>query len=125
MQIPPRETVRQETKVNDCYGNVNSSIYLNGKGETVKYIVLLVALSLLAACVTVKPTTAPDGRRAYAISCGGPHTLGDCYDKAAEVCHGAYNVIGGESGSRGFVSGNMYGMYGGSVPQRTMIIECR
>jgi len=79
----------------------------------------------MAGCVTVKATTAPDGRQAYAISCGGPHTLASCYDKAAETCHGPYTVVGGESGSRGFISGNPYMVTGGSVPQRTMIVECK
>lgn len=91
----------------------------------------VIALTLVAAgassisgCVTVKTITAPDGRAAYAISCGGPHTLASCYDKAAEACHGPYTVIGGETGSRGFITGNPYMVTGGSIPQRTMIVEC-
>lgn len=80
---------------------------------------------VLSGCVTAKTMTAPDGNPAYAISCGGPHTLKSCYDKASEVCHGPYNVVGGETGSRGFVSGNPYMITGGSIPQRTMIVECK
>jgi hypothetical protein len=91
-----------------------------------KYITLCAALALLGGCVTAKPITGPDGRQSYSVSCnGGIHDLGDCYNKAAEVCHGPYDVVGGESSTAVFVSGNQYGVYGGGVPKRTIIVACK
>ena len=91
-----------------------------------KRMILIAALGVLGGCVTAKPTIAPDGKQGFAVSCdGGIHNIGDCYQKAGEVCHGAYDVLGGESGSQGFVTGNQYGVYGGSVPKRTIIVECK
>lgn len=91
-----------------------------------KYIALVVVLAALGGCVSASPTVAPDGKPAFAVSCnGGIHTIADCYQKASEVCHGPYDIIGGESGSNMVITGNQYGVYGGGVEKRTIVVECK
>lgn len=59
-------------------------------------IVLVAVLAFLpTSCVSytgeAKPFTAPDGRPAYLISCGGmQRTIAACHDKAREICGGNY-----------------------------------
>lgn len=96
------------------------------QGDTMKTIVMVVAMCALAGCVTAKPTIAPDGKQGFAVSCnGGLHNLGDCYQKAGEMCHGAYDVIAGDSSSGTVITGNRYGVYGGPIEKRTIIVECK
>ena len=91
-----------------------------------KRIILIAALGVLGGCVSAKPTIAPDGRQGFAVSCnGGRHNIGDCYQKAGEMCHGPYDVIAGDSSSGTAVYGNQYGVYGAPVEKRTIIVECK
>lgn len=89
-------------------------------------IVIVASMALLAGCVTAKQTVAPDGRPAYSISCnGGTHDLGDCYSKAGEMCPSGFNVVAGESGGTNFIGASGGTFYGGTIPKRTIIVECK
>lgn len=86
----------------------------------------IIVTGTLAGCVSAKPTIAPDGRQGFAVSCnGGLHNIGDCYQKAGEMCHGPYDVIAGDSSSGTVLTGNQYGVYGGPIEKRTIIVECK
>ena len=91
-----------------------------------KRIILIAVLGVLGGCVSAKPTIAPDGKQGFAVSCnGGLHNIGDCYQKAGEMCHGPYDVIAGDSTSGTVIAGNQYGVYGGPIEKRTIIVECK
>lgn len=68
----------------------------------------------------------PDGSKGYSIDCsGGAYTIADCMNKAAEVCAGAYQIMGQDSASTG---GVLMPMGNGAVfvsgLQRSMIVSC-
>lgn len=91
-----------------------------------RLVVIVVATAMLAACVSSKPTIAPDGKPGFAVSCnGGLHNIGDCYTKAGQLCPQGFNVIAGESGGPAFVGASGGVMYGGSIEKRTLIVECK
>lgn len=92
-----------------------------------KTIVLLCAAALLAGCATAKKTYTPDGRQGYAVACSGEMlNWGDCYHKAGDICGArGYNIEAKSGDQGGAVSANQYGLYGGSVTTRSMIIACK
>lgn len=60
--------------------------------QRLSYAILLAAL--LTGCVTAKTVHLPDGRLGYNIHCNGAaRDVGDCMDKAAEVCAGPYQIV--------------------------------
>jgi len=76
---------------------------------------------LLSGCVTAKPITMPDGAAGYEIKCPGTaRSIGDCMNKAREVCGGNYKVIDKEETSS-LMSGPL-----GITPilVRRMFVEC-
>jgi hypothetical protein len=91
-----------------------------------KHLILLLTLGVLGGCVSASPTTAPDGRPAYSVSCNGNfRDLGACYQKASEICHGPYDIIAGESGATAYYSATPQYGYGGSIAKRSIIVECK
>lgn len=84
-------------------------------------------LLLLAGCVTVKPVRLPDGTQGYSLNCRpGQHEWASCMNKAAELCHGPYQIVSQNSQT----SGGAYiqnGQYGGTYVQGTqneLIVAC-
>ncbi len=71
------------------------------------------------ASTQVKNFTGPDGKPAYSLRCGD---MGDCYQKAIELCPAGYNVIGSTSGTLGVPTTN-----GGTimVPDLSMQVSCK
>lgn len=99
-----------------------------------KTFMMLSAL-LLAGCVTASQTYAPDGRQAFSISCPGMmRNLGDCYQKAGEVCGAAGYVVLSQDRSTGYLSTSSFvvnqgGAYGngtsGNIMSRSILISCK
>ena len=49
-----------------------------------------------------------------------------CYEKAGDICGTrGYDVIAGGSDQGVVMAGNQYGLYGGSVMNRRMLIKCK
>ena len=85
---------------------------------------LLIAI-LLGGCATAKKTYTSDGKEGYSITCSGSAlNWGMCYEKAGEICGSKGYEVLEKSGDQGTVlSGNQFGLYGGSVINRSMIIK--
>lgn len=82
-----------------------------------------VGLVLLAGgCVSVESFKAPDGRTAYVIECnGGLQSMAACYNRAAEVCGGEYDVLDNDQ------SVGVVGTGGNLTPAkfRTLAVACK
>lgn len=90
--------------------------------------VLLFALFVfIASCATSRETFMPDGGKGHSINCSGTAlNWGMCYEKAGEICgEKGYDVIAGGSDQGAIMAGNQYGLYGGSVMNRSMLIKCK
>jgi len=88
---------------------------------------IMVSLSIIFGCATSKETYTADGQKGYSINCSGTAlNWGKCYEKAAEICGEKGYIVLDKSEDKGaIVSGNQFGLYGGSVINRTMIIKCK
>lgn len=78
-------------------------------------------------CATSSKTYTSDGKEGYNINCSGTAlNWGMCYEKAGEICGTkGYIVLEKHGDTGGMVSGNQFGLYGGSVINRSMIIQCK
>ncbi len=86
-----------------------------------------VGLGRSGGCATSKQVYTSDGGTGYSINCSGSAlNWGMCYEKAGEICgEKGYDVLQ-KSGDQGaMVSGTQYGLFAGSVINRTMIIKCK
>lgn len=86
----------------------------------------LLPLLLLAACVTQKPVSLPNGSQGYAIDCSaGRRDISDCMNRAAELCGGRYAIITQE-GSVIPVGANQIGNTTliANVVKRVLVVEC-
>lgn len=81
----------------------------------------------LSGCATAAQTYLPDGRRGYTVECpGAANSWGKCYEKAGEICGAkGYDIVSQTGDKGGMVSGNQYGLYGGSVITRDLLIACK
>jgi len=88
---------------------------------------LLLIAVLLSGCATAKKTYTSDGKEGYSINCSGSAlNWGMCYEKAGEICGSKGYEVLEKSGDKGaMLSGNQFGIYGGSVINRSMIIKCK
>jgi hypothetical protein len=79
----------------------------------------------MGGCATSSKTYTSDGKEGYSINCSGSAlNWGMCYEKAGDICGSRGYEVLEKSGDKGAVfSGNMYGLYGGSVINRSMIIK--
>lgn len=98
----------------------------------VKTTVLTLALAAvsgfaLSGCATATKMYTPDGRVGYTIECSGAaNSWGKCYEKAGQTCGArGYDIISRTGDKGSMVSGNQYGLYGGSVITRDLIIACK
>lgn len=78
---------------------------------------------LLTGCVTASPTYGPDGRRAYTIECDGvQHSIGDCYQKAGQLCGAkGYNILTGAV-EHGAAASNYFAA---TSSHRSLVISCK
>lgn len=81
----------------------------------------------LAGCATSGKIITPDGKQGYSINCSGIFlTWGNCYKKAGKRCGlKGYEILDRTGESHATISGNQFGLYGGSMVNRNMIIECK
>jgi hypothetical protein len=113
-----------EVRVFECYVRLEDIM----KEVHMKRLVLMLGLiTLLGGCALASETYTADGRKGYSISCSGSAlNWGMCYEKAGEICEDRGYVVLEKSGDKGFaVSGTQYGLYGGSVMNRSMIVRCK
>lgn len=88
---------------------------------------MVTTLSVLGGCATSKEVYTADGRKGFSLNCSGAAlNWGMCYEKAGEICgERGYEVLE-KSGDKGaMVSGNQFGMYGGTIINRSMIVQCK
>ena len=92
-----------------------------------KILVILLFVSILGGCATAKQTYTADGQKGYSINCSGSAlNWGMCYEKAGEICGEKGYIVLEKSGDTGaIVTGGQFGLYGGSVINRSMIIRCK
>lgn len=90
-----------------------------------KIIILLSLCFFLGGCATAKKTYTSDGKEGYVITCSGSAlNWGMCYEKAGKICGTKGYEVLEKSGDQGaIVSGNQFGIYGGSVINRSMVIK--
>jgi hypothetical protein len=88
----------------------------------------IVLCLLVISCAVSKPIRTPDGDEGYMINCSGAAlTWGECFEKAGQLCGEAGYEILDRSGEGGgsMISGNQFGLYGGRVVDRSMVIRCK
>lgn len=93
-----------------------------------KAIIICLAIAIsLSGCATAKKTYTSDGREGYSITCSGSAlNWGMCYEKAGELCgQKGYEVLEKTGDQGSMLSGNQFGLYGGSVINRNIIIKCK
>lgn len=90
-------------------------------------IILLLIATILGGCATASKTYTADGKEGYNITCSGSAlNWGMCYEKAGNLCGSKGYEVLEKSGDQGaLLSGNQYGLYAGSVINRSMIIKCK
>ena len=86
-----------------------------------------ISILLVSACATQKTTYLSDGREGHSINCSGSALSWNmCYEKAGELCkERGYEVVAKEGDEGSTVTGTQYGVYGGSVMTRTLLIACK
>lgn len=91
-----------------------------------KLIYLFPVVILLAACATASEVYTESGKLGYNVSCHGAAVgWNKCYELAGNLCGSKGYKVLQKSGEQGaIVSGNAYGVYGGSTYNREMTIEC-
>lgn len=89
-------------------------------------IILLFTLSL-NSCATYSNTFTAEGKEGYSITCSGSAlNWGMCYEKAGNLCGSkGYEVLEKNGDQGALLSGNQYGLYAGTVINRSMIIKCK
>lgn len=91
-----------------------------------KIITMGLLACVMSGCVTFKPVSLPSGRQGFAIDCsGGEHNISDCMNKAAEVCHGPYQMLNqdGSIAAAGIVPVGRGGMIV-AMQRRVLIVDC-
>jgi hypothetical protein len=91
-------------------------------------IVLSCAIAIaLSGCARSSKTYTSDGREGFSIDCSGTAlSWSKCFEKAGDLCGArGYDLLekSGDQGST--VAANQYGLYGGSVMSRSMVIACK
>ncbi len=88
---------------------------------------LLCVTIFIGSCATAKSVYTSDGQEGYVINCsGGALNWGMCYEKAGEICgEKGYKVLEKTDDQGTMISGTQFGLFGGSVINRTLIIKCK
>lgn len=89
-------------------------------------ILVSLIIVLISGCATATKTFTSDGKQGYSINCSGTAlNWGMCSEKAGTLCGAKGYTVLEKSGDIGaLLSGNQYGLYAGSVINRSMIIKC-
>lgn len=90
-------------------------------------LVYITVTVCLTGCATASKTYTSDGKEGYSITCSGSAlNWGMCYEKAGDLCGTKGYEVLEKSGDQGsMLSGNQFGLYGGSVMNRNMIVRCK
>ena len=101
---------------------------------TTRHAAAHAAVLTLAGCAaTVEPIQAPSGGLGHIINCTNCAGWGACFETAAQVCAGPYDVIAQNSGVEGvsgstpvYQAGGGYTMnaWGSTWETRTLVVEC-
>lgn len=89
-------------------------------------VAVVVGLSL-GGCTTSRQIVLPSGQAGYTVDCSGTNlSWSHCYRKASRVCARGY-VISQKINGHGDhpVVGDLFGLVGGSVSDRSLLIRCR
>lgn len=81
----------------------------------------------LALCAISKAVVLPSGEHGYTVNCSGwANTWAKCYQDASRDCPHGYDIAQqtGEHGGT-TVAASRYGLFGGPVMDRTMLIQCK
>lgn len=99
--------------------------------KIVQSVILIMACSWLTGCVNTKPIKDNQGSILYAIDCSGSGAnWTQCFDQAARLCPGNYQVIDGGSMEPNPASpsyeknDDIYQATAGPVFYRTITIRC-
>ncbi len=88
-------------------------------------ILFLIIVVIIGGCATSKKIYTSSGGEGYSINCSGSAlNWGMCYEKAGALCGTkGYKVLekSGDTGS--IVTAGQYGLFGGSIINRSMIIS--
>jgi hypothetical protein len=81
----------------------------------------------VSGCATASKTFTSDGKEGYSINCSGSAlNWGMCYEKAGQLCGTkGYEVLEKSGDTGAMVAAGQYGLFGGSVINRSMIIKCK
>lgn len=92
-----------------------------------RIILILTIVAFLGGCASASKTFTSDGKEGYVIDCsGGALNWGMCYEKAGKLCETKGYEVLEKSGDKGaMVTAGQYGLFGGSVISRSMIIKCK
>jgi len=87
--------------------------------------ILLLIFIFIGGCATAKKTYTSDGKEGYSITCSGSAlNWGMCYEKAGNICGSkGYEVLEKSGDTGAMVTAGQFGLFGGSVINRNMIIK--
>ena len=90
-------------------------------------VLILSIVAFLGGCATASKTFTSDGKEGYVINCSGSAlNWGMCYEKAGNLCGTkGYEVLEKSGDTGAMVTAGQYGLFGGSVINRSMIIKCK
>lgn len=90
-------------------------------------LVAIISGLALTSCTTWKPVVLPSGQHGFTVDCSGTNlSWSHCYRKAGRACPHGYDITQklDAHGSK-LVPGDLYGVLGGSVQDRSLLIQCR
>jgi len=90
-------------------------------------ILILLIVACVSGCATASKTYTSDGEEGYVINCSGSAlNWGMCYEKAGDLCGSkGYEVLEKSGDTGAMVTAGQYGLFGGSVINRSMVIRCK
>ena len=97
------------------------------KAKTLKCALVAASVLVIAGCADVRESYAPDGRKAYELSCSGTvRDWDDCYSKAESLCSPrAYDILRKSDGESLPAYKRAGGLYGSQADERSMLIACQ
>ena len=90
-----------------------------------RIILVLSIMAFVSGCATASKTFTADGKEGYVIDCSGSAlNWGMCYKKAGDICGSKGYVVLEKNGDKGaMLTAGQFGLFGGSVIHRSMIIK--
>ncbi len=90
-------------------------------------MLFVIIFVFVSGCATSKKIYTSSGREGYSINCSGSAlNWGMCYEKAGELCGvRGYEVLEKSGDTGAMVTAGQYGLFGGTVINRSMIIRCK